>query len=109
MDMDMVAPHRGSHAIGYITKRAIGLPDSVTNAWPYPNYINPVRRDVNVLYVLMSIFLFSALTCVLARLYVRLAIRRYFGLDDVFIIFSVVGIPNLMLAAVANPVCGGTR
>jgi hypothetical protein len=79
--------------VGDITKRALGFPDSITNAWPSPNYVDPIRRDVNVLYTLNSIFLFSALVCVALRLYTRTVIRKWFGLDDVFIVFSVVSSP----------------
>jgi hypothetical protein len=64
-------------------------PAEILLKWPPPNYENPVTRGpalAVVNYVLISItIIFVAL-----RLYTRIAIKRWFGLDDVFIIVALV-------------------
>jgi hypothetical protein len=64
-------------------------PTDVLLKWPIPNYEDPVTRGPGlaiVNYVLISItIIFVAL-----RLYTRIFIKRWFGLDDVFIIVALV-------------------
>jgi hypothetical protein len=59
--------------------------------WPAPNYINPPTRGLE-LYFINSVFLFVAALCVATRLYTRISIRNWFGLDDVFISVALVRI-----------------
>ena len=57
----------------------------VVATWPKPNLIDPVRRGPE-LYIVNSIF-FSLTTLVLMiRLYTRIFVRRWVGLDDALII-----------------------
>jgi hypothetical protein len=67
-------------------------PTSVLLTWPFPNFTDPVRRGPAV-YPISIIFLLISTTAVCLRLYARLFIRKWFGLDDVFIIMGWVGRP----------------
>ncbi|KIW05321.1 uncharacterized protein PV09_03843 [Verruconis gallopava] len=55
--------------------------------WPTPNYENPVRRG-DALVIVDSVFLGFATLLVALRLYTRLAVRKWFGLDDIFIVLA---------------------
>ena len=58
-------------------------------AWPKPNYDDPVRRIWIVPYAI--VFQLVAIACVVARLYVRLRMRKdTSGIDDVFLILALV-------------------
>jgi hypothetical protein len=64
-------------------------PTDVLLKWPPPNYENPVTRGpalAIVNYVLISI----TIMFVVLRLYTRIFIKRWFGIDDVFIIVALV-------------------
>jgi hypothetical protein len=64
-------------------------------AWPKPNYDDPVRRIWIIPY--MIVFQLVAVTCVIARLYVRLRLRKdTAGIDDVFLILALVSMPTKM-------------
>jgi hypothetical protein len=52
--------------------------------WPAPNYVNPTKRGAE-LYVVDAIFLALTTITIGIRLYARLWIRRWFGLDDLCI------------------------
>jgi hypothetical protein len=67
---------------------------SVAVHWPTPNYTHPHTRGPE-LYIINSIFLFIATFCVATRLYTRISIRNWFGLDDVFISIALVCILQL--------------
>jgi hypothetical protein len=75
-------------------------PAEVLLAWPNPNYTDPVTRG-NLL-VIVNIVLFSlAVLLVAARLYTRLCVKLWAGLDDVFICLALVSplhspLPRLM-------------
>jgi hypothetical protein len=58
-------------------------------SYPPANYINPDERGP-LLYYFNSMFFTIMLVCVALRLYTRLCIRKYFGLDDVFIVCALV-------------------
>jgi hypothetical protein len=62
-----------------------GIPPwSVLITWPASNYVDPpTRGPAN--YIIGAIFLSLSTTAVAFRLYARLYIRRWFGLDDVCI------------------------
>jgi hypothetical protein len=67
---------------------------SVAIHWPTPNYTHPHTRGPE-LYIVNSIFMFIATFCVVTRLYTRISIRNWFGLDDVFISVALVCILRL--------------
>ncbi|KAM0704190.1 hypothetical protein Q7P35_008423 [Cladosporium inversicolor] len=67
-------------------------------AWPKPNYDDPVRRIWIVPYAI--VFQLVAIACVVARLYVRLRMRKdTAGIDDVFLTLALV-------FAIALTACG---
>ena len=69
----------------------ISLPPlSVILTWPKPNYVDPVRRGPEI-YIINAIMMTLATFAVVTRMYTRLFVRRWFGLDDAFIIMSWVG------------------
>ncbi|KAI1094437.1 integral membrane protein [Rostrohypoxylon terebratum] len=62
-------------------------PDSVSDSWPAPNYVNPETRGH--LGMVVGILLAVIVTIILAiRLYSRKWLTQGFGLDDVFIMFA---------------------
>jgi hypothetical protein len=65
-------------------------PADVLLSWPTPNYHNPVTRGP-ALVIINYIFASIAFITVLLRLYTRTIIKRWFGVDDVFIIIALVG------------------
>jgi hypothetical protein len=71
----------------------MGLAGQITPAiiatWPIPNYVNPVTRGPE-LYIINSICLFIATLAVVLRLYSRIWIRNWFGLDDAFVLVALV-------------------
>ena len=69
----------------------LGIPPiDVLLSWPKPNYINPETRGPET-YIIGTVFLGIATIAVFTRLYARLFIRRWFGLDDAFICLAWVG------------------
>ena len=54
-----------------------------------PNYDDPPTWGPTV-FIVNSIFLFLATIAVGTRLYTRIALRRWFGADDAFIVFAFV-------------------
>jgi hypothetical protein len=64
-------------------------PLSVIQAWPAPNYENPVTRgNANII---INIVLFTLLIFfILIRIFTRTHLRGAFGADDVFILLAVV-------------------
>jgi hypothetical protein len=68
----------------------LNIPIEVMLNWPVPNWQDPKTRTNLQLYLASSIFLVLSVVCVLIRLYSRLFVRRYFGLDDVFIVLAFV-------------------
>ncbi|KAI8307462.1 hypothetical protein K4K59_010832 [Colletotrichum sp. SAR11_240] len=81
----------------------------VITALPAPegyvvDFDNPQRRDVVESYVVVGIGMFLALLFLLQRLYVKIIIRKKFGLDDVLLLFGwkkafTVAIQALMIKA----------
>jgi hypothetical protein len=65
-------------------------PADVLINWPIPNYDNPVTRG-NALVIVNYVFISITVIIVALRLYTRIHIRRWFGLDDIFIIVALVG------------------
>lgn len=68
-------------------------PLEVLYSWPDPNYVDPVTRG-SALLVVNCVFVSIAVLFVGARLYTRLWVKSWFGLDDVFIILAMVCIPR---------------
>jgi hypothetical protein len=64
-------------------------PATVVASWPLPNYVDPVTRG-NSLTVLNTVFIGIALVIVALRIYTRVFVVRFFGIDDAFIIIAVV-------------------
>lgn len=65
------------------------IPTRVLLSWPTPNYTNPETRG-NVLLIVNTVFIALTFCVVLARLYTRLFINRWFGTDDLFIVLALV-------------------
>jgi hypothetical protein len=63
----------------------------IVASWPLPNYIDPTTRGPSLYYV-NGIFLFLAALAVSLRLYTRVWIRNWFGLDDAFVLFGLVSL-----------------
>lgn len=63
-------------------------PASVIDSWPAPNYANPVKRSLVTLSLPGAIFLSIATTCLGVRLWTRIVVRSWFGLDDLFILLA---------------------
>jgi hypothetical protein len=64
-------------------------PAEVVLAWPNPNYTDPVTRGNTLVVVNVILFSFAVLL-VAARLYTRLCVKMWAGLDDVFIFLALV-------------------
>ena len=63
-------------------------PVEVMLRWPTPNYENPEIRGLAII-VVNSVFLALSIIVVLLRLYTRIFITRWFGLDDVLILVTI--------------------
>jgi hypothetical protein len=55
--------------------------------WPKPNYINPETRGP-ALYIINGLFFTLATFAIVIRLYARIFVRRWFGLDDFLILLA---------------------
>lgn len=65
------------------------IPTEVIASWPPGNHLNPETRG-NTL-IIVNIVLMSLVTFVVfLRLYVRVYLLRWFGIDDLFIIIALV-------------------
>jgi hypothetical protein len=74
------------------------IPEPVLLGWPSPNYVDPPKNPATVaVYVFNGFFLTLATITVAARLYTRIIIRNWFGLDDLFIILAFVRISPAIL------------
>jgi hypothetical protein len=60
-------------------------PIDVLLSWPKPNYTDTAIHRGPTVYVVSSMFLALATVAVVMRLYARIIIRHWFGLDDAFI------------------------
>jgi hypothetical protein len=66
------------------------IPLDVLLTFPIPNYHNPVTRPPTLIIVNV-IFLVVVFAAVVLRVYTRMQVKRWFGLDDIFIIIALVG------------------
>jgi hypothetical protein len=57
--------------------------------WPTPNYVDPPTRG-DALLIVNSILIALVVIVVGLRMYTRLIIKRWFGLDDIFILVALV-------------------
>ncbi|EDU49863.1 integral membrane protein [Pyrenophora tritici-repentis Pt-1C-BFP] len=76
-------------------------PLDVILSWPTPNYVDPETRGP-ALIIVNAIFMTLATLTVCARLYTRLVVKRWFGIDDVFILLALlftVGLTAVVLLA----------
>jgi len=64
-------------------------PSQQLRQWPTPNYVDPERRGPELI-VVNSIFLAFATVFIALRLYTRLFVRKWFGIDDIFILLAYV-------------------
>ncbi|TID13469.1 hypothetical protein E6O75_ATG11385 [Venturia nashicola] len=55
--------------------------------WPKPNFVDPVTRGP-ILYVINGIFFALATLTIAIRLYTRVFVRKWVGLDDYLIVFA---------------------
>ena len=62
-------------------------PFGVIAEWPHPIYVNPQTRGP-ALFVLNTTFQCLSTIFVLARVYTRARIVRWFGMDDIFIVVA---------------------
>lgn len=60
--------------------------------WPTPNYVNPPTRG-DALLIVNSILIALVAIVVGLRMYTRIIIKRWFGLDDIFILVALVWEP----------------
>jgi hypothetical protein len=65
-------------------------PLDVILTWPAPDYVHPETRGP-ALVIVNSIFISLVFITVAARLYTRIVISNWFGIDDVFILLALVG------------------
>ncbi|KAL6712563.1 hypothetical protein ACN47E_000440 [Coniothyrium glycines] len=76
-------------------------PLEVLLSWPKPNYENPKTRGP-ALVIVNSICITLVIVVVALRLYTRLVIKRWFGLDDIFILLALaftIGLTAIVLLA----------
>ncbi|KAH9868670.1 hypothetical protein J1614_007742 [Plenodomus biglobosus] len=76
-------------------------PYEILLSWPTPNYENPITRG-HALIVVNAIFLGLVIVTVGLRLYTRLVVKRWFGLDDIFILLALlftIGLTTVVLLA----------
>ena len=64
-------------------------PTSQLRQWPTPNYIDPEERGPE-LVVVNSVFLAFATIFIALRLYTRIFVKKWFGLDDILIALGYV-------------------
>ena len=79
-------------------------PPSVIESWPSPNYTNPVTQG-NALVICLSVFLFLALSAVIARVWARFFLLRSAGLDDCLAIFATIPTIGLTIAIILGTGC----
>lgn len=71
-------------------------PLDVILSWPAPDYEHPQTRG-EALLVVIVIFSVLVVAAVAGRFYSRLKINKWFGWDDIFIAFALVGFEVLLL------------
>jgi hypothetical protein len=67
-------------------------PPEVIASWPIPNYTDPHTRGPALLIVNLT-FIAICTIMVALRMYTRVIVVRWFGWDDVFILFALVSPP----------------
>lgn len=64
-------------------------PPSVTSQWPVPDYTDPVTRGPAILIVNI-IFITLVVVAAVGRFYSRIAIKKWFGIDDSMCVLALV-------------------
>lgn len=62
-------------------------PFEILSSWPQANYVNPEKRGPGI-YISSALFTLLGSTALALRLYARLCVRRWLGLDDLFVILG---------------------
>lgn len=65
------------------------IPSSALLSFPPPNYVDP-KKHGDGLVIVNSIFIAVVTICVVLRLYTRLVVKHWFGIDDWFIIIAYI-------------------
>jgi hypothetical protein len=71
-------------------------PPEVIAHWPMPNYTDPHTRGPALLVINLA-FIAICTIMVALRMYARVIVVRWFGWDDIFILFALVSIPFHLL------------
>ena len=66
------------------------LPPSVILTWPVRKPGDPIEHRGNELWIVTAVFLTAAAVAVSARLYARLFVRKFIGIDDIFVVLGLV-------------------
>jgi hypothetical protein len=72
----------------------VNIPAEVIASWPKPNLDHPVRRNGLELWIVGSIVFALGAVAVLLRTGERILVRKWFGFDDLFILFALVWIDS---------------
>ncbi|KAK5111136.1 hypothetical protein LTR62_005335 [Meristemomyces frigidus] len=84
-------------------------PVAVLLTWPAPNYVDPVTHGPALLIV-NAIFITLVCVAVTGRLYSRLVIKPWFGIDDTLILFAwVFAVGMTVVVMLANTEYGWDR
>jgi hypothetical protein len=70
--------------------------------WPTPNYVNPETRG-NTLLVVDTVFLVLTLVAVSLRVYTRVHIQKWFGIDDIFALLALVSTVAIISSRSLHP------
>ncbi len=76
-------------------------PLSVLISWPTPDYVHPVTHGPALLIVNV-IFITLVTVAVVGRLYSRLVVKQWFGVDDSLILLAYVSQDGELLGYVLN-------
>jgi len=71
----------------------ITVPPSELLTWPTPNLLHPERRGPQLI-IFTSVFLSAAVFATSVRLYTRIFVRRFFGVDDGLLVVALVSFPS---------------
>lgn len=73
-------------------------PLSVIKSWPKPNYIDPPAKGHELVAISLSLGILATVA-VAARIWVRVKIQKNPGLDDLFLVLSIVSEPECRASA----------
>ncbi|KIW01400.1 uncharacterized protein PV09_07166 [Verruconis gallopava] len=90
MAIAAASPMRNPEQWSMWRRSVFKFPPTDLSSYPPPNYINPQERGIE-LYIVNSTAFTITLVCASVRLYTRIWVRKYFGLDDMFLALALVG------------------